>query len=122
MPKQEFNSKSLRVDKRHKIMKKVLCLIPLLILIQPAFAEIVIQNDQPYMGDDGVLHIVGEIQNNSKNPLNKIKIIATLTDVDGNEIKRVDGKVLSNVIMPGMKGSFDIRTNEIVTTDVVTYD
>ena len=52
-------------------MKKILCLIPLLFFIQPAFAEIVIQNDQPYIGDDGVLHIVGEIQNNSKNPLNK---------------------------------------------------
>ena len=50
-------------------MKKILCLIPLLFFIQPAFAEIVIQNDQPYIGDDSVLHIVGEIQNNSKNPL-----------------------------------------------------
>ena len=103
-------------------MKKILALLPLLILIQPAFAEISVENDQPYIGDDGVLHIVGEIQNNSKNPLNKIKIIATLTDEDGNEIKRVDGKVLSNVLMPGMKGSFDIRTDQIVTTDFVRYD
>ena len=103
-------------------MKKFLFVIPLLFFIQPAFAEIVIQNDQPYIGDDGVLHIVGEIQNNSKNPLNKINIIATLTDEDGNEIKRVDGKVLLNVIMPGMKGSFDIRTNEIITTELVKYD
>ena len=83
-------------------MKKILVLIPLLILIQPAFADITIQNDQTYVGDDGVLHIVGEIENNSKTPLNKIKITATLTDENGNEIKRIDGKVMSNTLMPGI--------------------
>ena len=47
-------------------MKKILFLVPLLFLIQPAFGEIMVQNDQTYIGDDGMLHIVGEIQNNSK--------------------------------------------------------
>ena len=46
-------------------MKKILFLIPLLFLIHPAFGEIIVQNDQTYIGDDGMLHIVGEIQNNS---------------------------------------------------------
>ena len=46
-------------------MKKILFLVPLLFLIQPAFGEIMVQNDQTYIGDDGMLHIVGEIQNNS---------------------------------------------------------
>ena len=44
-------------------MKKLLFLIPLLFLIQPAFGEILVQNDQTYIGNDGMLHIVGEIQN-----------------------------------------------------------
>ena len=103
-------------------MKKVLVLIPLLILIQPAFADISIQNDQTYVGNDGVLHIVGEIENNSKTPLNKIKITATLTDENGSEIKRIDGKVMSNTLMPGMKTGFDIITVEKIKTDMINYD
>ena len=103
-------------------MKKMLVLIPLLILIQPAFADITIQNDQTYVGNDGVLHIVGEIENNSKTPLNKIKITATLTDENGSEIKRIDGKVMSNTLMPGMKTGFDIITVEKIKTDMINYD
>ena len=33
-------------------MKKLLFLIPLLLLIQPAFGEIIVQNDQTYIGED----------------------------------------------------------------------
>jgi|TARA_B110000263_G_scaffold231109_1_gene226157 hypothetical protein len=93
-------------------MKKLLFLIPLFFLIQPAFGEIIIQNDQTYVGNDGMIHIVGEIQNDSKSPLNKIKILAILTDENGKIINKVDGKMMSNVLMPGMKSSFDLITNE----------
>ena len=96
-------------------MRKLLFVIPLLFLIQPAFGEIIVQNDQTYIGDDGTMHIVGEIQNNSKAPLNKIEILAILTDENGNEVDRIEGKMLSNVLMPGMKGGFDIITNEKIS-------
>ena len=89
-------------------------------LIQPAFGEIIVQNDQTYIGDDGMMHIVGEIQNNSKSPLNKIKITAILTDENGSEIKRIDGKVMSNTLMPGMKTGFDIITVEKIKTNMKT--
>ena len=94
-------------------MRKLLFLIPLLLLIQPAFGEIIVQNDQTYIGNDGMLHIVGEIQNNSKSPLNKIKILAVLSDENGNEVDKFDGKMMSNTLMPGMKGGFDIIANKI---------
>ncbi len=103
-------------------MKKLLFVIPLLFLIQPAFGEIVVQNDQTYIGNDGMLHIVGEIQNNSKSPLNQIKILAVLTDENGNEVERFDGKMMSNVLMPGMKGSFDIITSERIFDRNLDYD
>jgi len=103
-------------------MKKLLFLIPLLFLIQPAFGEITVQNDQTYIGDDGMLHIVGEIQNNSKSPLNKIKILAVLTDENGNEINKFDGKMMSNVLMPGMKGSFDIIAHQKDLNGDFSYD
>ena len=103
-------------------MRKLLFLIPFLFLIQPAFGEIIVQNDQTYIGNDGLLHIVGEIQNNSKSPLNKIKILAVLTDESGNEIDRFDGKIMSNILMPGMKGGFDIITNEKNLDVNLAYD
>ncbi len=103
-------------------MKKLLFLIPLLFLIQPAFGEIIVQNDQTYIGDDGMLHIVGEIQNNSKSPLNKIKILAVLTDENGNVINKFDGKMMSNVLMPGMKGGFDIITNQNNFNNKFSYE
>ena len=72
----------------------------------------IVENDQTYIGNDGIMHIVGEIKNDSKSPVNKIKIIATLIDEDGKVLDTINGKVMSNIIMPGMKGSFDIITNE----------
>ena len=48
-------------------MKKLVFLIPLLFLIPPAFGDIVVENDQTYIGNDGIMHIVGEIKNDSKN-------------------------------------------------------
>ena len=93
-------------------MRKLLFVIPLLLFLQPAFGEIIVQNDQTYVGNDGMLHIVGEIQNNSKSPLNKIKILAVLSDENGNEINKFNGKMMSNILMPGMKGGFDIITND----------
>ena len=103
-------------------MRKLLFVIPLLFLIQPAFGEIVVQNDQTYIGNDGMLHIVGEIQNNSKSPLNQIKILAVLTNENGNEVDRFDGKMMSNILMPGMKGSFDIITSEKILDKNLVYD
>ena len=102
-------------------MKKLLFLIPLL-LIQPAFGEIVFQNDQTYIGNDGMLHIVGEVQNNSKSPLNKIKILAILTDENGNEINKFGGEMMSNVLMPGMKGGFDIIANQKDLNENFSYE
>jgi len=103
-------------------MKELLFLIPLLFLIQPAFGEILVQNDQTYIGNDGMLHIVGEIQNNSKSPLNQIKILAVLTDGNGKEVNKFDGKMMSNILMPGMKGGFDIITSEKILDRNLVYD
>ena len=103
-------------------MKKLIFLIPLLLLMQPAFGEIIVENDQTYIGNDGMMHIVGEIKNDSKSPVNKIKITATLTDENGIVIDEINGKIMSNILMPGMKGSFDIITNERNIRESFDYD
>lgn len=77
-----------------------------------AFGEAVIQNDQQYTGDDGALHIVGEIKNNLEAPLNQISIHATLLDENKQVIATKEVSSLVNIIMSGMKGPFDfVLTN-----------
>ena len=45
--------------------------------------------NKKYVDSDGLLHIVGEIENNTSTPLNQIKISAILVDNNGNEVKNV---------------------------------
>jgi len=73
-----------------------------------AFAEVFIQNDQQYIGDDDALHIVGEIKNNLQVPLNQINIHVTLLDENKHTIATKETSSLVNTIMPGMKGPFDL--------------
>ena len=104
-------------------MKKLLiATIPFLLFIQPAFADVFIQNDQQYVSDDGSLHIVGEIENNSNMPLNQIKISALLIDDDGNEIKKIVGETVSNVVMPETKGAFDILIKNVRCESINDYE
>ena len=103
-------------------MKKLLCLLPLLLISQAAYAEVVIQNDQKYIDNDGLLHIVGEIENNTSAPLNQIKISALLIDGDGNEIKKIVGATVSNVVMPETKGAFDILIKNVRGDSINDYE
>ncbi len=73
-----------------------------------AWAQVSIINDQKYIGEDGVFHIVGEIQNNSSVPLNQIIITATFYSVDGNVIGTMSTNSILETIMPEKKGPFDL--------------
>ncbi len=84
-----------------------------LIGFSSAWGEISIQNDQQFLGDDGSLHIVGEIKNNFNAPINQIKIDATLYS-NGILIDTVKTSPMLNTLMPEMKDPFDI----IITGDV----
>ena len=88
-------------------MKKFLLLVFPLIGLPCAWADISVQNDQQYLGDDGALHIVGEIQNNFNVPLNQIEVQAKLFS-KGIMIDTVKTSSMLNTIMPQMKGPFDI--------------
>ena len=71
-----------------------------------AWAEVSIQNDQMYFGDDGSLHIVGEIQNNFNAPLNQIEMQVSLFS-NGVLLDSIKKGPLLNTIMPEMRGPFD---------------
>ena len=103
-------------------MKKLLFLIPLLLISPIAYGEVSIQNDQKYVDSDGLLHIVGEIENNTSTPLNQIKISAILVDNNGNEVKNIVGETVSNIIMPEMKGAFDILIKNVRGDSINDYE
>ena len=95
-------------------MEKFFIIIIIFTGITPlAFGEAFIQNDQQYIGDDGAFHIVGEIKNNLEAPLNQINVQVTLLDENKQLIGIKETSSLVNIIMPGMKGPFDlILTND----------
>lgn len=89
------------------LKKYLLIFLPLIIGVSNAYAEISIQNDQHYVGDDGTFHIVGEIRNDFDAPLNQISVYASLFS-NGEVIGEISSNSLVNTIMPGMIGPFDI--------------
>ena len=76
-----------------------------------AFAEVYIDNDHKYIGDDGTIHIVGEIINESDKPINQVNVVAIFYS-DGSSVYQASTENLTNIIMPGMKGAFDLMMTE----------
>jgi len=100
-------------------MEKIFIITIVFVGLMPlAFGEVFIQNDQQYIGDDDALHIVGEIKNNLQVPLNQINVHVTLLDENEQLIAIKETSSLVNIIMPGMKGPFDLilTNNEAKTT------
>ena len=104
-------------------MKKIVLFLLLIVFTIPsAFAEVYIDNDRKYIGDDGTIHIVGEIVNESEQPINQVNVAAIFYS-DGNTIYQTSTENLTNMIMPEMKGVFDlIVTEDIGHIDYYTLD
>ncbi|MDH3278282.1 MAG: DUF3426 domain-containing protein, partial [Nitrosopumilus sp.] len=68
------------------------------ISIPSTFAEVTIQNDQHYVGDDGAFHVVGEINNNLETPLNQVSVFVTLYDETKNVVATQETRSLVNTI------------------------
>jgi hypothetical protein len=101
-------------------LKKFLLLIFPLIGFSSAWGEISIQNDQQFFGDDGSLHIVGEIKNNFDAPINQIKIDASLYS-NGILVDTLKTSPMLNTVMPEMKNPFDIVITGNAARDIDEY-
>ena len=92
--------------------KIIFFLIPIIFLFQTAYADVVIENDQKYIDDDNLLHIVGEIVNYTDKPISQIEISATTFSSTNSKITTINSNTPSHTIMPGMKAGFDILFSE----------
>ena len=98
--------------KKDLLLKKLsLFLILLVFTVPSAFAEVYIDNDHKYLGDDGTIHIVGETINESDKPINQVNVIAIFYSGDSN-VYQTSTENLTSMIMPGMKGAFDLMVTE----------
>ena len=98
--------------KKDLLLKKLsLFLILLVFTVPSAFAEVYIDNDRKYLGDDGTIHIVGEIINESDKPINQVNVIAIFYSGDSS-VYQTSTENLTSMIMPGMKGAFDLMVTE----------
>lgn len=103
-------------------MKKYLILFFSFSIIFPlAFADVSIQNDQEYTGDDGSFHVVGEVQNSLASPLNQVMVSLTLYDENSNVLITKETRTLVNTIMPEMKGPFDFIITDISPEKIKSY-
>jgi len=91
------------------------------LVIPSAFAEVTIQNDQHYVGDDRAYHVVGEIQNNLGSPINQVSIFVTLYDENKNIVTTKETRSLVNTIMPEMRGPFDFIFSNIKPEQIKSY-
>ena len=99
-------------------MKRFSPFIILLVFVIPsAFADhhlgVYIDNEHEYVGNDGMLHIVGEIINESNKPINQVEVNAVFYH-DGNAVYHTSTENLTSIIMPEMKGAFDLTVIEYI--------
>lgn len=83
-------------------------IISLSLLFSSAWAQVYIINDQQYINEEGILHIVGEIENNSFAPLNQIVVTAVFYDINDKILDTAITNSIQDTIMPGKKGPFDL--------------
>ena len=103
-------------------MEKIFIITVIFAGVMPlAFGEAYIQNDQKYIGEDGIFHIVGEIKNNLDVPLNQINILVTLLDENMQVIATKETRSLVNTIMPEMKGPFDLVLTKNEAKKIKSY-
>jgi len=104
------------------LKKLSIFLILLTFTVPTAFADVYIDNEHKYIGDDGTLHVVGEIINESDKPINQVEVTAIFYS-DGVDTHQTSTENLTNMIMPGMKGVFDlIVTEDLGHVDYYTLD
>jgi len=102
--------------------KIVFFLIPIIFLFQVAYADVLIENDQKYIDDNNLLHIVGEIVNYTDKPISQIEISATTFSNTNSKITTINSNTPSHTIMPGMKAGFDILFPEKDPSFVSYYE
>ncbi len=105
------------------MVKEIVAALALAAFSAPlAFADVAILNDQKYRGDDGFFHIVGEVHNGIGAPIGQVVVDVTLYDGSGGVMATKQTGSLVNMVMPGMKGPFDLIVDGREGERIHSYD
>ena len=99
----------------------IISLLSISIVIPNAWAQVAVVNDQQYLDEDDIFHIVGEIENNSSVPLDQIVVSATLYSEDGEVLGKMNTNSILETIMPGKKGPFDLIFFDSTASQIYRY-
>jgi len=102
--------------------KIIFFLIPIIFLFSTAYADVLVENDQQYIDNDNLLHVVGEIVNYTDKPISQIQISATTFSNTNSKISTINSNIPSHTVMPGMKAGFDILFSENNSEIVSDYE
>lgn len=80
----------------------------LLAAIPYAWADVTVENHQMYVGDDGILHIVGELANEISAPIRHAKITVDVYSEDNRLLESQSSTTLVRTIMPETRSPFDL--------------
>ncbi|HSB57920.1 MAG TPA: FxLYD domain-containing protein [Nitrosopumilaceae archaeon] len=99
----------------------VIIIVSLSFVFSSASAQVSIINDQQYVNEDGTLHIVGEIANNTPVALNQIVVTATFYDIHDKILGRMTTDSILDTIMPGKKSPFDLISTDNIIPQIYRY-
>jgi hypothetical protein len=104
----------------------VMSLITIAILsvtVNAAGQVIIAESHSSYISSNGILHVVGEVNNNLDSAVKNVQITATFFDSTNNIIATVATQSMLNIILPGEKSPFEILLSDQSTVNKVnSYD
>lgn len=90
-------------------------------IIHAASAEVLVENEQHYIRDDGRMYIIGEIYNDLDYAINQMSVEATVYSDHGEILEVTRGDSLVRTLPPSMKAPFEVVLEENSTGEMDRY-
>lgn len=82
------------------------------VTVNAAGQVIIAESHSSYISSNGILHVVGEVNNNLDSTVKNVQITATFFDSTNNIIATVATQSMLNIILPGEKSPFEILLSD----------
>src|SRR6185295_1145459 len=101
-------------------LRVVMAILMVLSIVQQAHAEFSFHNQFSYIDETKVMHILGEIKNESDTAMRNVIITISFYDMEGNLVDEFQRVPALRVINPGESSPFEILFIDQKAVDVVT--
>lgn len=100
-------------------MPTVVVVVLVLSVMQHAYAEFSFHNQFSYVDETKILHVLGDIKNNSDTAMRNVLITASFYDKDAHLLNMFQRSPALDTINPGGSSSFEIPYTDQKTVDMV---